>query len=337
MTTVNQINENQTSINETQCIALTNKGIRCKCKSKINGLCKRHYNKGIENIYTIFNKPEKKSTKLKSNFQKRKKIYDSDDILKIKIIQSLTRGIIVRCNIKNRGIAVYCRHLLTNETDFAEFLDIKNNKEIENKNFISYKDSTNNYWGFNIATFKELIKYKSVNPYSTDEIPKNIIDSFNNFLEKIEKTRKISIEKDKITNPKLIIQQKCIKVFQLIDDLKHYTQCSWFTNLSLNQLKELYKQIEDIWNYRVGLTNQDKFKYVKNGKLFTCKIHEINSIKSKNVLSKILLEDFERLVTEGQTTEDCQTGALWVLSALTIVSYDARQAMPWLFQSANVY
>ena len=28
---------------------------------------------------------------------------------------------------------------------------------------------------------------------------------------------------------------------------------------------------------------------------------------------------------------------VFVLSALTIVSYDARSAMSWLFQSANVY
>ena len=101
MTTVNQINENQISINETQCIALTNKGIRCKCKSKINGLCKRHYNKGIDNINTIFSKQEKKPMKLKSKFPKRKTIYDSDDIQKIKKIQSLIRGITVRYNIKN--------------------------------------------------------------------------------------------------------------------------------------------------------------------------------------------------------------------------------------------
>ena len=108
-------------------------------------------------------------------------------------------------------------------------------------------------------------------------------------------------------------------------------------NLGLANLKELYKQVEDIWNYRAELKNEDKLNFVKDGKIFTKKVHEINAIKSRNQLRHILLDDFYRLVTEGKTKSDCQTGALWILSALTIVSYDARSAMSWLFQSANVY
>ena len=116
-----------------------------------------------------------------------------------------------------------------------------------------------------------------------------------------------------------------------------YTQCKWFLDLNIAQLKELYKQVEDIWNYRAELKNEDKLKYVKDGKLFVKKINEINAIKSKNQLIHPLLDDFYKLVTEGETKSDCQTGALWILSALTIVSFDARASMSWLFQSANVY
>ena len=107
--------------------------------------------------------------------------------------------------------------------------------------------------------------------------------------------------------------------------------------LPLASLKELYKQVEDIWNYRAELKTEDKLKFVKDGKIFTKKINEINAIKSVNNLRHIILDDFYRLVTEGKTKSDCQTGALWILSAMTIVSYEARSSMAWLFQSANVY
>ena len=164
-----------------------------------------------------------------------------------------------------------------------------------------------------------------------------VLSSFGQSQIDMEKINKIEVHQEKITDPKIMIQQKCIKIFQLIDELGQYTQCNWFLNLNLVCLKELYKQLEDIWNYRAELTPEDKKRYVKSGKLFTHKVHEINAIKSRNQLAHILLDDFEKLITQGETKSDCQTGALWILSGLTIVSYDARIAMAWLFQSANVY
>ena len=232
---------------------------------------------------------------------------------------------------------MFCRHLITNSTDFAEFSNIRDSKEISNYDFTSYVDDKGRHWGFHIASFKELLKNTNTNPYSSTEIPEKVITNFKEFLHKIEKTKTIEIKRVKITDPKIIIQQKCVKVFQRIDDLGQYTQCSWFLNLGLASLKELYKQVEDIWNYRAELKPEDKLKFVKDGEIFKKKVHEINAIKSRNQLRHILLDDFYRLVTEGNSKSDCQTGALWVLSAMTIVSYDARSAMSWLFQSANVY
>ena len=357
METINQTESNiVVNSQEHICCALTTKNNRCKMKAKWVGkegewhgvgLCQRHYNMGLQNIRTIYHAnsypsaKKKKAGLQKNKFHSRKVNtayqYTKDEINRIIKIQSIFRKNIVNLLIKNRGIAVFCRHLITNSTDFGEFSDIKDSNIVSNSNFISFRDEQNNYWGFDIATFKELLKYSNKNPYNTNDIPENIINNFKIFLSKIEKFKTIEIKQEKITNPKIILQQRCIHVFQLIDNLNHYTQCSWFTNLNLNLLKELYKQVEDIWNYRVGLTKEDKLKYVKDGKLFTRKIHEINAIKSKNELSHIILDDFEKLVTQGKTKEDCQTGALWVLSGLTIVSNEARLSMPWLFQSANVY
>jgi|TARA_B100000925_G_scaffold91714_1_gene66570 hypothetical protein len=338
------------------CTAITTKNTRCKMKAKWRGnegawhgvcLCQRHYNMGLENIITIYHADASQILKKKKHASKTNKLhsrkvnssyeYTKDDVNQIIKIQSYIRRKIVNILIRDRGISVFCRHLITNNTDFVEFSDIKNPKEISNYNFISYTDDKKRHWGFHIASFKELLKNTKTNPYSTTEIPEDVISKFNTFLEKIEKTKSVEIKKEKITDPKIIIQQKCIKVFQKIDDLGQYTQCCWFLNLGLANLKELYKQVEDIWNYRAELKNEDKLNFVKDGKIFTKKVHEINAIKSRNQLRHILLDDFYRLVTEGKTKSDCQTGALWILSALTIVSYDARSAMSWLFQSANVY
>lgn len=352
-------NESNVIVNSQEyiCTAITTKNTRCKMKAKWRGnegawhgvcLCQRHYNMGLENIITIYHadasqilkkkkKPTLKTNKLHSRKVNSSYEYTKDDVNHIIKIQSHIRRKIVNISIRDRGIAVFCRHLITNNTDFAEFSDIKNSKEISNNDFISYIDDKKRHWGFHIASFKELLKITNTNPYSTNKIPEDVISKFKKLLEKIEKTKSIEIHKEKITDPKIIIQQKCIKVFQIIDSLGQYTQCKWFLDLNIAQLKELYKQVEDIWNYRAELKNEDKLKYVKDGKLFVKKINEINAIKSKNQLIHLLLDDFYKLVTEGETKSDCQTGALWILSALTIVSFDARASMSWLFQSANVY
>ena len=240
---------------------------------------------------------------------------------------------IVKLNIYYRGISIYCRHTINNDEDCASFQSIS---MISNQDLFTYKDMQNKYWGFDIATFKEILAVHPVNPYNMLPIEDCIVEKFNLLLNKIEKTREVSIQQDHITDPEMIIQQRCFSIFQKIDELKYYTQCEWFLDLDLIHLKELYRQLEDIWNYRANLTSADKFKYSPNGKLFTHTVFHINKMTNRNQIANILLDNFEILVTKGKQKEDCITGSLWILGGLTIVNLSAREALPWLFQSANV-
>ena len=175
------------------------------------------------------------------------------------------------------------------------------------------------------------------NPYSTLPIPNNVKTNFNNLLSKIQKHRKVEIIKEKKIDKNIKLQQRCIDIFQKMDNLKNYTKCEWFLSLNIAQLKELYKQMEDLWNYRLNLSFNQKLKYVNDGKLFTISVHKFNKINSKYKASEILLNSFNRLVSEGQTESDKATACQWILSGLTLVNLDARNSLPWLFQSANVY
>lgn len=246
-------------------------------------------------------------------------------------IQSLIRGFLVRNYIKTRGIPVYCKHLNTNDTDFLSFEELT---DISNKNFFSYKDADNRWWGFDIATLKELLKNSTINPYNTCEIGDDIINKFNNLLKKIENYRSIEIKNEVIDDPEIRLQQRCISVFQKMDNLKQYTKCEWFLSLNLQLLRSLYKYMEDMWNYRIGLSSQSKLRYVTNGKVFTETMVSIWRITDKYKLANILLNDFDRMVSEGITESDKSTACLWILSGLTLVNTDARNAMPWLYESA---
>ena len=58
---------------------------------------------------------------------------------------------------------------------------------------------------------------------------------------------------------------------------------------------------------------------------------------AQNQTNEALLKNSVRiidfLVKSGRTIENRSLGAYYVLAALTLVSEDARTALPWLFQS----
>ena len=293
------------------------------------GLCTRHYKIGYNNIFNVFTNSGKQLNRTRI---KRQNInnYTESNINSIIKLQKHIRGFIVKNNIYYKGISLYCRHLCNNRTDCTTFLNIE---EVPFNEYFSYCCTNNHHWGFNIATFKELLKFSDCNPYDQCKIDNNVINKFNKLLNKLN--REFKIEADIITDPTIKLHQRCVSIFQMMDNLKQYTQCNWFLDLNLVQMKELYKQLEDLWNYRINLSLDNKKKYVKSGILFEHKILSINKITSRIKLANILLDNFEKLITEGDNKEFCTTGALWILSALTIVSKNARDALPWLYQSAH--
>lgn len=314
------------SYNNTKCCArLSSKpNQQCSYKIKHNGLCTLHSKK--TNVITVFEPLPSKRTRISSH-------HPVNNMSHIIRLQKVYRKYLIRNNIYYKGASCYCRHLTSNRTDCAAFIELS---DIPLNEYFSYTDMNRNVWGFHIATFKELITNQSTNPYNTQDIPEYAIHMFNKLISRFDK-KSIQIKQDIITCPNILLQQRCIYIFQIIDSLNQYTQCKWFLELNLKQLKELYKQVEDIWNYRLQLTNEDKLNYVHDGKLFVHNIHTINAYTSRIKLANIILDNFQKLVTEGKTTQDRTTGALWILSGLTIVSLGARNAFPWLFQSANIY
>jgi len=262
-------------------------------------------------------------------------IYPEYDTLRYTVaiikIQSIWRGYNIRLKINRNGIASFARHLINNDTDFLSFDNIR---DIPSSNLFTYRDNRCIYWGFQLATFQELIKLDMDNPYNTLPIDKLIISNFNKYMAKIN-NNSINIKMDIITDPKVLVQQKCIKVFQKIDNLKQYTKCEWFLELELPQLYRLFFEINDIWNYRVE--NLDKSKYIPSRILTTISFTSLTQNKNKLDVSNIILDIFDRLVSEGNLVSDRTTASLWVLTALTLVSIHARNDLPWLYQSASHY
>ena len=137
------------------------------------------------------------------------------------------------------------------------------------------------------------------------------------------------------------IDERIMALFVEIDQLGNYTQHSWFGNLRHRELVLFYRALYDIWYYRAGLTHQTKrnicYGVSHNAsspftRHRTLGYREI-SFLDYNELKSSCLEVFEHLVYCGIDNDHKKIGTLHALSALTLVSRDARLVMPWLYES----
>jgi hypothetical protein len=131
------------------------------------------------------------------------------------------------------------------------------------------------------------------------------------------------------------LQTRIQELFIDIDQLGNYTNYQWFANLERRDYIRLYRTLYDIWTYRGHLSREMKFKIC----ILEDPFHEINRERvhfhesSIEVIREICLKIFENMVYCGIDDDHRKIGTLHALSALTMVSINARNAMPWLYES----
>jgi len=131
------------------------------------------------------------------------------------------------------------------------------------------------------------------------------------------------------------INERIRNLFMEIDQLGNYTQSSWFSNLDRISYLRFYRCLLDIWNYRAQLSYEIKKKICPFlepfSNIFVRNIHHIDSpIEDFQILC---ITAMENLIYSGFDDEDRKIMAMHLLSALTLVSYPARNAFPWLYES----
>ena len=255
--------------------------------------------------------------------------YDSNDIKKIIKLQ---QGIKERMNqmvVKLRGPGYLDKSLCNNDTDFYSYDSIK---DIDEKYFYSYKDSYDFIWFFDIRSLNKLIELKQPNPYTMKEIPKSIIEEVNKLTEKLNMQEKDELinKKEIKRNKRQIIKQKTIDLFSDIDTLGNYCQPEWFLNLNVSLLKRLYRNLEDIWNYRLQITNEVKSRICPpNGLAFTTRVSDVMRYTSKETLQELILNEIMKF-SNAVTLEDKKLGYMYFIIGLGFVSKECLESHPWL-------
>jgi len=283
-------------------------------------------------------------------------------------IQRVFRGYIVREIIKLRGPARKNRLICVNDSDFVTMDKIA---EIPDSNFFSYADSGNFTYGFDILSLMQTFKRNNIeNPYNREKLDVETRRKITSFYKKTcllypelriktnenahvcrhqrrsqatntfnantnyttEQLNRYNLLLNSRTKP---ISQRMQELFMEIDQLGNYTQVSWFVNLSINQYIRLYRTLFEIWNHRSGLSRETKLKICPFHGPFE-RVFQTPIYYDEITLNQIQMcctTVFETMVLSGVDEDHRKLGAFHALSALTIVSSGARQAMPWLYES----
>ena len=285
-------------------------------------------------------------------------------------IQAIFRGWIVMLSMKMRGPALITRSICVNDKDFVTMEPLI---EIPISNFFSYVDSNSFTYGFDICSLMHCIRQKGKleNPYNrerissaiTDDIKKlyrlcfivfpefkneneklvahtpppmyhqraglnnihNNINHINNNMNQEQQNRLNRL----IINRRNSITQRITDLFLEMDQLGNYTNTNWFNLSSANYIR-LYRHLYDIWYLRSQLTRETRYNICPMNSPFTT---ERNMVLDLEYIKTACVEVFENLVFMGIDDEHRRLGTFHALTALTIVSPGARDAMPWLYES----
>jgi hypothetical protein len=257
-------------------------------------------------------------------------------------IQRLIRRNFIKMHSRISGPAYHDRSLCVNDTDFYSMEPVS---DISRSQFISVKDDSGMVYGFDIMSLhtyyvSELksgnMRHDSpiTNPYNRMPLPLTL------GLQMLRKVCLASIlglkcvtevEPEPVLSAEEQDDQQMFLIFQQINAHGHYADSAWFGELTTAQIMRFMRELADIWNYRAQIMpqvkqeicppNGDPFRYVD------LRYMHPESIKHTGI------QIMNTLVTSGATRDSRGLGAYYVLSALTLVSQPARNAMPWLYES----
>jgi len=252
-------------------------------------------------------------------------------------IQKIVRGHIIKSIKKLRGPAWADKSKCVNDTDFYTLDELK---EIPDNQFISFKDTNNFVYGFDICSLYNMIAIEKCNknPYNREELPKNLLEKIVKLvkLSKINKNPINIVIEDGIDELSLTKQRelRAMAIFQKIDEHGFITDANWFLNLNRHRLRGFLRELIDVWNYRAQISNETKLKInPEHGNPFWNINITVLLSKPLEVLQNRLLDIIETFITKGDNEEGRALGTYYVLGTLTIVSHAAANSLPWLYES----
>jgi hypothetical protein len=242
--------------------------------------------------------------------------------------------------ILRQGPATFDLSLATNANDFFTYTPIE---EIEKIHLFSFLDNNDKQiYVCDVRSIHSLIHYAKIegnkpqNPYTRHIIHFDIVKKVYKHIEYCMKhSYSYEYEPLRPPTPGQAFRMKVVDIFNTINELSYYSSPEWFLTLDLNRQKRFYRELYELWNFRAGLTAVQKNTIVPgySSKVFKHTIHYVNNMTSMEDVCKFNLHQIKCLISSAASEGDRSTGAMYVLTALTVVNTQAREGYPWLYES----
>ena len=238
----------------------------------------------------------------------------------------------------SQGPAANCLDLAMNPNELYSFDPLSS---IPRVYLFSFADERRAIWVFDIRTLAHAMGtgFPSMNPYTRDTLSAAVAAKLQARVVWL-RTRGYQIQHvaptDELT-PQQLWDQRVLDLVLRIEALGYYANTEWFHRLSKVQLIVLYKKLEDLWNWRLGLSSLQKETIVPgyagpgSGRLFAF-IAEDHFHKHWSWWQRQLVGLCEAFIGRGATAEQRKLGAMYVLMGLVQVSREAAMALPWAFE-----
>tara|TARA_A200000113_G_scaffold132547_1_gene119253 strand:+ start:24275 stop:25291 length:1017 start_codon:yes stop_codon:yes gene_type:complete len=251
---------------------------------------------------------------------------------------------------RNHFICVYNETLGPSYRNFSisnnvdDFLTTEKIKDIHYYYFFSFRDRDNFVYTFHLVSIASLIE-KNIrkNPYNRNDFDEDIITKVQRRIY-MNKILKQTQEFQEYFNSPTTIQDRVNQIFHHFDQIGHYmTSSSWFMQLSIHQLRRFIYELYEIWNYRAELNTETRelicpprgnpFTHLPRN--FIANYNNPRLLYSSTLMRNIALTIMENLSYSAHNDENKNLGILFILSALTLVSTQTRDALPWLYASVQ--
>lgn len=258
-------------------------------------------------------------------------------------IQKIFRRHLVSKWMELKGTRENC----VNDTDFYTLEPLN---EIPYLYFIKYVDVSHNVnYGFDIKSLCTLAtkNKKFENPYNRENLKTtfgtkmvkvvkltNILFPGNDLMMDIanvyESSTTVATESFSTffqNLDQLTLDQRITNLFIHIDNLGNYTNSEWLTQLNEDRRYYLVVKINQLWN---KISNTLRRQICPHISPFSAGFFgQLPAVINTEMIVKMA----EVLVYSGIDNEHKQLGAMYFLSGLTLVSVNARNQMPWLYEN----
>uniref|UniRef100_A0A6C0DR07 Uncharacterized protein n=1 Tax=viral metagenome TaxID=1070528 RepID=A0A6C0DR07_9ZZZZ len=233
------------------------------------------------------------------------------------------------------------RWLRTASTNSADFYSMEEITDISGSYVFSFADTDKIVYAFDIRSFATLLekagKEPPQNPYNRQPIAARTVTKALAYIKWSRKhgidTRWAPIEP---TTPDQQFGLRVTDLFQKIDELSYYTNTAWFTGMSADDHRCFYVELHDIWFHRAELSNEMRNTIIPPpARPFRLLIREVVALKSLEILRKTNLDLIRMFVSAATDRSDRSLGAMYVLTAMTLVNQDCAAQYPWMFESAT--